>query len=791
MWLKQKCLLCLLIIGIFLLPICIQVERIQIDGEYIENYNPIISATEEWFSTWGNGNAHGVAIDSLGNIFLVGSSTVVGPAGRNIGLVKFDKNGNVQWYQTWGGNQNDFGMGVAIDSNDNIYVTGWTESSEFVIGNSATVTIKYDNDGNQIWYKIWGGSGRDESRGITIDSNDDIIIVGGTTSFTTPGFLIKYDSNGYEKWSKTGVKCNGFAGSHTRSNGIVVDSLDNIYIASGDQYILKYSSSGLKIWEKSWGGSSVYYYDIDLDSSNNIYVSGYDEDGPAGMYDIILVKFNNQGDYQWHRTWGGGQEDCNWGGIKIDDSNFIYLTGRTYSYGAGGADVVIIKYDNNGDQIWSKTWGDEWHNVGYDIFVDSSFNIFIVGESSGFLLIKYYQTKPKSFVLDSTAGNPDKDGSFELNWEQSNAVNYSIYQHDQPITDINQSILLQEGITGLSFPISNLIDGTYYYIIVAFNKYGNVSSNSLFVNIDRIPDPPYNPNPPDGSNEIGLDITLSVDVSHPSGVLMNVSFYNAYNDNLIGVDTGVFSGETASVSWLGLSEGTTYQWYVIVSDDMDITISSTWTFTTLDIPSWIQIPSNQIIKYGDSFNYDINAIDNSGIDYYWINNTIYFNIDENGVIINITILNVGTYWLEVRAYDPLGQYCTATFRVIVQDTIAPTWDIVPTDQYLKYGESLYYDLDATDLSGVEWDLNDTSYFNINTDGLITNITKLEVGDYYLEVRAYDPSGNYVSAFITIIVQEPEPESESKIIGIDLIPLIAIISLATIIPLIIISRRRKK
>ncbi len=160
MQIKQKYILYLLILGIFLLPIHIQtdffIERIQIDEEYTKSYNPITSAIEEWFSTWGYvGEAHGIAIDSLGNIFLVGS-TYVGPAGINVGLVKFDKNGNVQWYQTWGGNQNDFGMGVAIDSNDNIYVTGWTESSEFVIGISVAVTIKYDNNGNQIWYKIWG-----------------------------------------------------------------------------------------------------------------------------------------------------------------------------------------------------------------------------------------------------------------------------------------------------------------------------------------------------------------------------------------------------------------------------------------------------------------------------------------------------------------------------------------------------------------------------------------------------------------------------------------------------------
>ncbi len=652
-----------------------------------------------------------------------------------------------------------------------------------------------------------GGSGRDESRGITIDSNNDVILVGGTTSFIGPGFLVKYSSSGYEKWNKTGVKCDGFAGNYHRSNGLVIDSLDNIYIASGDQYILKYSSSGLKIWEKSWG-SDISYYDIDLDSSNNLYVSGaYDSSGPAGLRDIIFVKFNNQGDYQWHRAWGGGQDDYNWGGIKIDDSDYIYLTGCTWSYGAGSVDLVIIKYDNNGNQIWNKTWGNEWYNVGYDIFIDSSFNIFIVGGSSNsFLLIKYYQTKPKSFALDSTADNPDKDGSFELNWEQSDeAVNYSIYQHNHPITDINQSILFQEGITELSLSVSGLIDGIYYYILVAFNKYGNISSNSIFINVDRMPDSPYNSNPPDGSNEIDLNIILNVDVSHPSEVLMDVSFYDASNDNLIGIDIGVFSEETASISWFGLSEGTTYQWYVIVSDGMDIVISSIWTFTTLDIPSWVQVPIDQVIEYGEPFNYNINATDISGIDHYWINDTTNFQINGNGIITNITILDVSIYWLEVRAYDPYDHYCLATFKIVVQDTDIPE---PKPDLPSLFMLNSNVNTTNTGIFLLYWTIseyaNNYSLYQNNIlldSGLIELYYSMEIysnGSYNFKVIAFNDIGNTTSNEITVNVEisptpidpepEPEPEPKSKIIGIN--PIISVIFVMSgIIGLLVYMKRK--
>lgn len=55
-----------------------------------------------------------------------------------------------------------------------------------------------------------------------------------------------------------------------------------------------------------------------------------------------------------------------------------------------------------------------------------------------------------------------------------------------------------------------------------------------------------------------------------------------------------------------------------------------------------------------------------------------------------------------------------------------------------------------------WEINDTIHFNISTNGIISNITKLEVGIYYLEARAYDPSNHNCSAIFRVIVQEPDP-----------------------------------
>ncbi len=94
------------------------------------------------------------------------------------------------------------------------------------------------------------------------------------------------------------------------------------------------------------------------------------------------------------------------------------------------------------------------------------------------------------------------------------------------------------------------------------------------------PDAPTNPSPSDGATGVSTSPTLSVDVSDPDGDSMDVSFYDASDGSLIGTDSSVASGNTASVTWSGLSYSTTYSWYAVADDGSATTTSSTWQFTT-------------------------------------------------------------------------------------------------------------------------------------------------------------------------------------------------------------------
>ncbi|TXT64052.1 MAG: hypothetical protein BAJALOKI1v1_620003 [Promethearchaeota archaeon] len=97
------------------------------------------------------------------------------------------------------------------------------------------------------------------------------------------------------------------------------------------------------------------------------------------------------------------------------------------------------------------------------------------------------QKPPGSFALSTDADTPiDTDGIFNLIWDTSDeANNYSIYMHNEPITQINDSVtLIAEYVAISPFSISNY-SGTYYYIVVAFNNFGNTTSNCINVTIIR------------------------------------------------------------------------------------------------------------------------------------------------------------------------------------------------------------------------------------------------------------------------------------------------------------------
>ncbi|MBF0303632.1 MAG: hypothetical protein HQK73_11375, partial [Desulfamplus sp.] len=151
----------------------------------------------------------------------------------------------------------------------------------------------------------------------------------------------------------------------TRDGGFIVTGYtSSIGAGESDVYLIKTDSNGNEIWSKTFGGkSSDYGNSVYPTSDGGFIVIGYTYSIGAGESDVYLIKTDGNGNEIWSKTFGGEKNDYGNSVYPTSEGGFI-VTGYTSSIGAGGSDVYLIKTDNNGNEIWSKTLGGKSSDYG-------------------------------------------------------------------------------------------------------------------------------------------------------------------------------------------------------------------------------------------------------------------------------------------------------------------------------------------------------------------------------------------------------------------------------------------
>jgi len=466
----------------------------QDDSRNISTYLSAANYYEyEWNRTWGGSDfddGHAVAVDSSDNIYLAGITNSFGAGYSDMVLVKYDSSGVKQWNRTWGGSDFDDGYAIAVDSSDDVYLAGNTYG--FGAGNSDLVLVKYDGSGMQQWNRTWGGSDYDYGDGVAVDSLDNIYVVGSTSSFgvgSSDIVLVKYDSSGVQQWNRTWGGSSGDSG-----NAVAVDSLDNIYIVGstssfgdiyGDMVLVKYNGSGVQQWNRTWGGSDYDNgFGIEVDSSHNIYLVGITDTIPgAGGWNMVLVKYDSSGVWQWTRQWGWGDYDEG-RGVAIDSSENIYVVGTTNNmFLTRNDDMFLLKYDSSGVLQWYRTWGGALDDYGMGITIDSLDNVYLGGYtySVDMFLVKYAPDTVKPVINihkpthDEKLGDQSPDYNISIIEENLESIWYTI---DSGTT--NYTIYQLTGIINQTAwddaPYGNLTIKFY-----AKDFAGNVGNNEVIV----------------------------------------------------------------------------------------------------------------------------------------------------------------------------------------------------------------------------------------------------------------------------------------------------------------------
>jgi hypothetical protein len=328
-------------------------------------------------TNYPNATPSGLVLDNSNNVVVTGSALTV----------KYDTNGNRLWTAPYAG------TALAADTNGNIIVTGFGTNFN---------TVKLSPQASNLWTATYKDVGPTRGQAIVLDTNGNAYVSGSDTygyTFLSPAVTlttVKYDTNGNQLWAAS-PGSRAFWVTGVLVAGCALDSGNNLYIAyqwkplqspASQPYVIKLSSSGVALWgagSPDAGWLSNVGYGLAVDMAGDVFITGQfifivpNEGYAATSYGTY--KANRNGSWVWTNSFPAVPMGASVAtSVALDSLNNCYVTGYSPGTNAGN-DIVTIKYDNNGNQIWLQRYngpgnGDDEGNA---IAVDANGNVYVAG----------------------------------------------------------------------------------------------------------------------------------------------------------------------------------------------------------------------------------------------------------------------------------------------------------------------------------------------------------------------------------------------------------------------------
>ncbi|MEX0965679.1 MAG: hypothetical protein WD077_00445 [Bacteroidia bacterium] len=303
-----------------------------------------------------------------GNMLIAGGLSVRNTTNNYIYngfLTLADKDGEIIWTKQYGGGMNDVLISV-VEYDDAYMATGYTQSYS-ANGSQDVLLIKTDKNGNELWRKNFGGTGRDEGHHLLKLSDGNLLITGITDSKgagNLDAWLLKVDTAGNLLWDET------FGGTELDDAWDAVEAADGGYIFTGgtwsfatgsldDGWIVKVDKDGKEQWRQVYGSSEDqdWFWSIEPTNDGNYVLTGVNnyinlDPRPQGLF---FIKVNPDGELIWDKSFGLGQGMSGNDIKSTADGNYIIggyrLTSTRFEF-------LFIKTNENGDTLWTKGVGD-------------------------------------------------------------------------------------------------------------------------------------------------------------------------------------------------------------------------------------------------------------------------------------------------------------------------------------------------------------------------------------------------------------------------------------------------
>jgi hypothetical protein len=416
---------------------------------FVAKMNQELSAIV-YITYFGGDNNDGfpkIAVDSSGSACVIGSTSSrnfplpsaikinLGEGDLNAFITKLSPAGSEMVYFTLlGGTKNEFGNGIAIDSSDNIYVTGETNSPDLETKNGyrsansfgsnafiAKINPAAGGESSLLYTALVGGNGDESGDGISVGSSGNAYVIGTTNSSD----LVPPESQ------QNSIQANFKKGT--------CGPQGNTFTCF-DTFIVKLNATGTALDYATYLGGSQDDQGraIAVDSSGNAYITGTtsSKDFPTsspmqpnlkGISDLFAAKLNPTGSALVYSTYFGGTNEDTATGLKVDPLGNLYLTGKSDSLdlltesplqiGSGSrvfSDAFLLKLNASGSEVLFSTYlGGNGEDESSGIALDSSGSVYLSGStgSSDFpVTFGSFQTAKAadlSFFIVKIASSPE------------------------------------------------------------------------------------------------------------------------------------------------------------------------------------------------------------------------------------------------------------------------------------------------------------------------------------------------------------------------------------------------
>lgn len=296
----------------------------------------------------------------------------------DIWVVKLSSDGAIDWHRCYGGDllegwpaikTTDDGGYIVMNS---VYSPGYDQGDFWI--------FKLDSIGNIEWQKIYGGPEDDAVTSIHPTQDGGYIVTGDTESFGSGGiFVLKLGLKGDIEWQHVyegGIFPNILP---TSDGGFLITNSINLN-EDWDVWVLKLGANGYSEWQRTYGGPESDVGRFAIEETSGGYIVNCHTDSFCATQAIWILKLTKEGDIKWQRTYDGYSTDWASSFQQTGDGGYIF-GGGTVSFGAGLADILLLKLNPTGSVEWQRTYGENNGELLYSVHQDDDGSYVLGGWS--------------------------------------------------------------------------------------------------------------------------------------------------------------------------------------------------------------------------------------------------------------------------------------------------------------------------------------------------------------------------------------------------------------------------